>query len=130
VALEMPPVLTWYAGRETVVGFLGGYLLDEPGRFRLVPVMANGQPALAAYQRHDATGYHAHAVVMPTLTTTGISHLVFFLDPARYCLNQTVLVERAESGSLFPAFGLPQDLDVAAAGPAPAEDRAVTQWHR
>jgi RNA polymerase sigma-70 factor (ECF subfamily) len=81
IALEMPPVVTWFAGRAAVIAFLGSHLLDVPGRFRLVPVMANGQPAFAAYLRHDGMSYHAHAVLMPTLTTTGISQLVIFLDP-------------------------------------------------
>ena len=48
VALEMPPMLTWFAGRETVRRFLARKLLGAPGQFRMVPAMANGQPAFAA----------------------------------------------------------------------------------
>ena len=43
VALEMPPMLTWFAGRETVRRFLATKLSGAPGQFRMVPAMANGQ---------------------------------------------------------------------------------------
>src|SRR5580658_3572468 len=51
VALEMPPTVTWFTGRSAVTGFVASHLLIEPGGLRLVPVMANGQPAFAVYQR-------------------------------------------------------------------------------
>src|SRR6266480_4907081 len=48
--LEMPPVLSWFAGRQVVTRVTELYLLTAPGRLRLVRVMANRQPALANYQ--------------------------------------------------------------------------------
>jgi RNA polymerase sigma-70 factor (ECF subfamily) len=48
VALEMPPLLTWFAGRQAVARFVAGNLLTGPGGLRLVAVMANGQPAFAS----------------------------------------------------------------------------------
>ena len=56
VALEMPPILTWFTGREAVASFVASHLLTEPGGLRLVPVMANGQPAFAVYQREPGGG--------------------------------------------------------------------------
>src|SRR5499425_364527 len=47
VALEMPPLLTWFLGRQAVAQFVASNFLTGPGRERLVPVMANGQPAFA-----------------------------------------------------------------------------------
>ena len=38
VALEMPPLLTWFTGRPAVARFAASQLLTEPGRLRLVPV--------------------------------------------------------------------------------------------
>src|SRR4249920_4021983 len=38
VALEMPPLLTWFTGRQAVAPFVASHLLTEPGRLRLVPV--------------------------------------------------------------------------------------------
>jgi RNA polymerase sigma-70 factor (ECF subfamily) len=89
--MEMPPLLTWFAGRQAVTSFFASQLLTEPGRLRLVPVMANGQAAFAAYQRERDGAHHAHAVLVPTVTSTGIARIVSFLDPG-----------------LFGSFGLPQ----------------------
>jgi RNA polymerase sigma-70 factor (ECF subfamily) len=89
VAFEMPPMLTWFAGRQTVLRFAASQLFAVPERFRMVPVTANGQPALAAYMRGHDGAYRAHAVLVPTITRTGIARIVSFGDPG-----------------LFPAFGL------------------------
>ena len=40
------------------------------GAFRMVPVMANGQPAFAGYTRSGDGSYHAHEIVVPTVTKT------------------------------------------------------------
>ena len=113
VALEMPPLLTWFSGRQAVVRFFALRALDVPGRFRLVPVMANGQPAFAVYQREHNETYQAYAVTVPTVTTTGIARIVTFLSPG-----------------LFRSFGLPREYDAATAGPASAQDPTGTQWPR
>jgi len=111
VALEMPPLLSWFAGRQAVARAAELHLLTEPGRLRLVAVMANGQPAFAVYQRERDGTYGAHAVLVPTVTTTGIARIVSFLSPG-----------------LFASFGLPPEYGAAAAGPTPAQDQAVPPW--
>jgi RNA polymerase sigma-70 factor (ECF subfamily) len=111
VALEMPPQLTWFTGRQAVVRFVASNLLTEPGGLRLVRVMANGQPALAVYEREPGGAYHAHAVLVLTVTTTGIARIVSFQDPG-----------------LFASFGLPREYR--AAGLMPAQDPAVPPWPR
>jgi RNA polymerase sigma-70 factor (ECF subfamily) len=113
VALEMPPLLTWFTGRHAVARVAASHLLAEPGRLRLVAVMANGQPAFAIYQREPGRAYHAHAVLVPTVTTTGIARMVAFQNPG-----------------LFALFGLPRQDSATAAGPAPAQDQAGTPWPR
>ncbi|HWM97993.1 MAG TPA: sigma-70 family RNA polymerase sigma factor [Streptosporangiaceae bacterium] len=91
VALEMPPLLTWFAGRADVTRFLASSpVFTAPGQLRLVPVMANGEPAFAAYQRGSDGAYRAYAVTVPTVTSTGIARIVTFFDP-----------------DLFGSFGLP-----------------------
>jgi RNA polymerase sigma-70 factor (ECF subfamily) len=112
VALEMPPLLSWFAGRQAVARGAELHLLTEPGRLRLVPVMANGQPAFAVYQREPGGAYHAHAVLVPTVTATGIARIVSFLSPG-----------------LFGSFGLPPE-HRAAAGPPAALDPAAPPWLR
>ena len=91
VALEMPPLLTWFVGRADVTRFFAAApVFAAPGRLRLVPVRANGQPAFAAYQRQPDGAYRAYAVTVPAVTATGIARIVTFFDPG-----------------LFSSFGLP-----------------------
>ncbi len=61
VRLEMPPLRTWFSGREDVVAFLASRVLTTPGALHMVPVGANGQPALAAY-RHDGQAHALHVL--------------------------------------------------------------------
>src|SRR6266704_2312346 len=82
VTLEMPPLLTWFAGRTDVTRFFAASpVFAAPGQLRLVPVRANGQPAFAAYQREPDGTYRAYAVTAPTVTATGIARIVTFFDP-------------------------------------------------
>jgi RNA polymerase sigma-70 factor, ECF subfamily len=101
VALEMPPLLTWFTGRQAVVRVVAVHLLTGPGEHRLVGITANGEPAFAVYQRETDGAYRAHALLVPTVTATGIARMVAFQDPG-----------------LFALFGLPREHGGAAAGPA------------
>ena len=47
VVLEMPPLLTWFAGRDNVTGFFATQVFPH-NQFRMVATAANGQPAAAA----------------------------------------------------------------------------------
>ena len=100
VTLEMPPLLTWFAGRTDVTRFFAAApVFAVPGRLKLVPVGANGQPAFAAYQREPDGMYRAYAVTLPTVTATGIARIVTFFDPG-----------------LFGPFGLPAAIPADPAG--------------
>jgi RNA polymerase sigma-70 factor, ECF subfamily len=94
VALEMPPLLTWFAGRPAVTRFMASRVFARFGGFRMVPVTANGQPAFAAYTRGDDGSYHFHEVLLPALSQTGITRIVVFLNP-----------------DLFRMFGLAPEYD-------------------
>jgi RNA polymerase sigma-70 factor, ECF subfamily len=87
---EMPPEPMWLAGRGAVGRFLGNRVLAGPGRFRLVPAPANGQPGLATYLRGPDGAFHAEA--LQVLTTAGgrVARITAFRDPG-----------------LFAVFGLP-----------------------
>jgi len=98
---EMPPMLTWFAGRDPIVLFLGTRVFGRPGDFRTIPIAANGQLGLAFYLLGRDGHHHAHAVQLLTFADAGITHVVSFNQPA-----------------LFPAFGLPPVLPAASgAGP-------------
>jgi RNA polymerase sigma-70 factor, ECF subfamily len=92
---EMPPILTWFAGRDQVSRFLAAVPLREPGVFTMIPVAANGQPAFACYLHGQA-----HAIQVLTVIDGKIAHIVTFQD-----------------AGLFPAFGLPPVLPATAGGP-------------
>jgi RNA polymerase sigma-70 factor (ECF subfamily) len=89
VELEMPPMPTWYAGRDTVLSFYVKHLTD-PGKWRMLPVSANGQPAAAGYLRRDDGIHRAHSIQVLTLREGEIARVAAFVD-----------------ASLFPVFGLP-----------------------
>jgi RNA polymerase sigma-70 factor (ECF subfamily) len=91
--LEMPPLPAWFTGPEPIGLFLRAHVLRQPGDFRMLPVAANGQPALAGYRRGPDGAYHANAIEVLTISASRITHIAAFLDP-----------------SLFPAFALPPAL--------------------
>jgi hypothetical protein len=86
VSLEMPPLATWFSGREAVLGYVAANLRPTAGRIRLVPAAANGQPAFAAYLRDAGGAYRAHALIVLTLTGALITRIVIFLEPALFRL--------------------------------------------
>ena len=88
--LEMPPIAIWFAGRDQVTRFLARRVLVRAGDFAMMAVQANGQPAVAAYERGDDGSYRAHAIQVLTVRDGRISRITSFND-----------------GSLFAAFGLP-----------------------
>ncbi|MDJ0345745.1 sigma-70 family RNA polymerase sigma factor [Streptomyces sp. H10-C2] len=86
---EMPPIPTWFAGRENIGRFLATRV-RTPGDMRMVPTSANGQPAFGVYMRDEGGEHRAHAILLLTLTAAGITRITMFHDPG-----------------LFGVFGLP-----------------------
>jgi RNA polymerase sigma-70 factor (ECF subfamily) len=76
VELEMPPIPTWFTGRDAVVGFLARRVL-RPDKWHMVPTRANGQPALAVYNTGAAYG-----VQVLTVVGTRIARITSFNDPS------------------------------------------------
>src|SRR5918911_1582610 len=87
VVLEMPPVALWLAGRAHYQEFMERvFVMRGPG-WRMLPIRANGSPALAAYAPDTVTGgVRAHS--LPVFTVTGglIRSCVTFADPAVFDL--------------------------------------------
>jgi RNA polymerase sigma-70 factor, ECF subfamily len=92
VVWTMPPLRTWYHGREAVVPFLVEYPLSA--RWRHLETRANGQLAVGCYL-WDAEQRHYGAAVLDVLTLRGelIDEVTGFAIPR-----------------LFPRFGLPSRL--------------------
>jgi RNA polymerase sigma-70 factor (ECF subfamily) len=79
-ALEMAGVRTWFAGLDTCLPFLAG-VLGEPGDWRMLPAIANGQPAAGTYHRGEDGVHRARGVAVLEIARTGIVRIVVFEDP-------------------------------------------------
>lgn len=80
VTFEMPPIPTWFAGREAVGRFLGRRMAGPAGTWRFVIVAANTQPAVALYLRGDDRAWRAESLHVLTVTSRGISRIISFRD--------------------------------------------------
>jgi RNA polymerase sigma-70 factor (ECF subfamily) len=61
----MPPLPAWFQGRAAIGAFISSTILagEARGRFRLLPVSANGQPGFAFYQLSEPAGnYQAYVI--------------------------------------------------------------------
>jgi RNA polymerase sigma-70 factor (ECF subfamily) len=93
VELEMPPIPTWFTGRDAVLEFFATRSLRSPGR-RLVATRANACPAFATYRLEPDGTYTAHSIQVLETTDGKITHIYSFLDT-----------------DLFRTFDLPLSLD-------------------
>jgi len=93
-AMTMPPLSTWYRGREAVAAFLEAEVLSTDKRWRLVPARANGQPAFGNYRwDEERETFRPRSISVLTLGRGGIAEITTFLGP-----------------ELIPRFGLPDEL--------------------
>jgi RNA polymerase sigma-70 factor, ECF subfamily len=91
---SMPPLPSWYAGHEAIVGFLERGPMRQ--RWRHLATRANGQLAVGCFVwDDDAERYAAQVIDVLTLRDDRIAAITAFIDPA-----------------LFPAFGLPLEYPV------------------
>jgi RNA polymerase sigma-70 factor (ECF subfamily) len=84
--MSMPPWLGWLDGREAIAAALAHPQTwngePRPGRYRLLPVGMNGQPAALAYMLGDDGRYAAVCLTVLTLDRAGrISELTVFVLP-------------------------------------------------
>jgi len=80
----MPPTPTWFSGRAAISAFTRQIFSQfGPGRQRLLPVRANGQPAFGIYTAAQPGGpFTAQGVQVLTLAAGRLARLDMFLDPA------------------------------------------------
>jgi RNA polymerase sigma-70 factor (ECF subfamily) len=94
-AFTMPPVPTWYRGREAVAAFLSDHVLAGDKRWRLVPARANGQLAFGNYRWDEARSiFEPRSLSVLTLGREGIAEITTFLGP-----------------EMVPRFGLPDRIE-------------------
>ena len=94
-ALTMPPLPTWYRGREAVAAFLKADVMRDK-RWRLVPARANGQLAFGNYRwSEERETFEPRSISVLTLDGKLIADHTSFLDP-----------------ELIPRFGLPDEIEL------------------
>jgi RNA polymerase sigma-70 factor (ECF subfamily) len=91
--IAMPPMPTWYQGRDAVIGFLSRTPLRQGRRWRVAPVGASGQLAFAFYAFDDEAGaFLAHSIGVLAMAGERIAEFIAFLD-----------------ADAFASFGLPRE---------------------
>jgi RNA polymerase sigma-70 factor (TIGR02960 family) len=94
VVFTMPPLPAWFEGRADVVAFIRHRALAAP--WRLLPVVANAQPAFGCYQL-NGSAYLLGAVNVLSVSGDRISWIAGFVDPAvtaRFGLPHELLTDR------------------------------------
>jgi RNA polymerase sigma-70 factor (ECF subfamily) len=92
----MPPLPSWYQGQTAIRAFLLATSLagQAAGRWRLLPIRANGLPGFAFYLQDEKTGkYLPFALQVLNFEGELLSSVITFGNP-----------------ELFPAFNLPASL--------------------
>jgi RNA polymerase sigma-70 factor (ECF subfamily) len=87
--LAMPPTSSWFRGRDAIAIGLSTGPLDGSVGWRLLPISANGQPALGVYRLDSSNVYMPHSVIVLTLDGDRISEINAFHDtsaPERFGL--------------------------------------------
>jgi RNA polymerase sigma-70 factor, ECF subfamily len=80
--LTMPPIPSWYRGRDAVRDLLARLPLSGTSRWRLVPASANGQLAFGQYVWDDtAERFAGHGMSLLTLTGDRVAEIIHFRTP-------------------------------------------------
>jgi RNA polymerase sigma-70 factor (ECF subfamily) len=119
-AWSMPPLGTWYLGRESLRRFLAEHPLSGAWRWTHRAAWANGQPASAAYTwREDEGCYRPFALDVLTLRADGvITQVTSFIVRAAEPPDRDDFevfpdhdVDAQKVADMFESFGLPARID-------------------
>jgi RNA polymerase sigma-70 factor, ECF subfamily len=88
--LTMPPSPSWYRGRNAIRRFAARTVLADQGmfggkakgRWRLLALHANAQPAFAIYQRTENGNYQFSGIHVLTIRSHQLTQITCFMDPA------------------------------------------------
>jgi len=118
-AWSMPPLASWYGGREDIAAFLTRGPLSGDWRWRRLPARASGQAAVGAYTWDADQGTHLpFALDVLTLDGARIKSVTAFItrsisgrDRHYYARWPEQPVDPARAVAYFERFGLPGRLD-------------------
>ena len=80
--LAMPPIPSWYHGRDAIERVLRSAVFDGARSWRMLPTAANGQLAVGAYELDSSGVYAPHGVTVLTLDAQRIAEIIHFRTPA------------------------------------------------
>jgi RNA polymerase sigma-70 factor (ECF subfamily) len=114
----MPPLATWFGGREEIAIWLAGSPLSGAFRWRQLQTTANGQPALAFYSwDEDEQAYLPFALNVLTLDGRKISNVTAFIVRAAPSADREVIARMPDHpydpprlAAAFENLGLPDRL--------------------
>ncbi len=118
-AFTMPPMRTWFGGRDQIATFLRAYPLNGQWRWKPLLTQANGQPALAYYSWDDDEGaYLPFALNVLTFEGEEISEVDAFITRSAEDPDPEVLArmpeqdfEQSRLSAAFINLNLPERLD-------------------
>jgi RNA polymerase sigma-70 factor (ECF subfamily) len=121
-SFTMPPLRTWFSGRDGIRTFLAGWPLSGQWRWWPLQVTANGQPALAFYSWDEDEGcYMPFALNVLTIKGEQISDVTAFITRAPPSDEREVIARMPEHpadplamAAAFENFGLPARLSAEA----------------
>jgi RNA polymerase sigma-70 factor, ECF subfamily len=78
---SMPPIPAWFQGRAAITTFFETITFTFPGKWRLLPTLANASPAFGVYRWHVETGmYRLFGLLVLSMRGEQIASMVAFLD--------------------------------------------------
>src|SRR4051794_16732188 len=115
----MPPLATWFGGREAIEVFLAGWPLSGTWRWRVVRTRANGQPALGYYSwDEEEQTFLPFALNVLTLRDARVQEVTAFITRSTEDSDREVLArlpeqpaDRLRLTAAFENFGLPERLE-------------------
>jgi RNA polymerase sigma-70 factor (ECF subfamily) len=115
----MPPLASWYQGRQAIAIWAAGSPMSGAWRWRSMLTQANGQPALGFYGWNAQDGgYRPFALNVLTFRGEQISDVTAFIARSAAPRDREVFqrypdepVDAAKVGAVFERFGLPDRLD-------------------
>jgi RNA polymerase sigma-70 factor, ECF subfamily len=115
----MPPLASWYQGREGIRTWAAGWPLSGDWRWRTIVTRANGQPAIGFYTWDEEQGTHVpFALNVLTLRGAQVSDVVAFVarqlseeELENYARWPDLAPDPERLRGTFGLFGLPDRLD-------------------
>jgi RNA polymerase sigma-70 factor (ECF subfamily) len=115
----MPPLASWYQGRQAIATWAVGWPLSGDWRWRTAPARANGQPALGFYAWDaEDRAYIPFALNVLSLRGSQVSDVTAFIARSAEPRAPEVFerypeepLDLSKFADLFERFGLPERLD-------------------